>query len=375
MFLYLIGIASCANYAILYAGTRDYYNYRFQADACVLYNKLYDRGFSRDNIYLYAYDDIALNTENPYKNHIYHEIHHKKNFYPGTQHIKVKGDDVTPQSFYDVITSLPATSEDYVFVFYGGNGGKGVFSAPTDDLILAQDLANAFNKASSHYKQCLFFAEASFAGSVAKEVKAPNLAIITSANEEETSYAAVYDTKVKAYLSNECSNHLIDILDKQPTITVGELFDQIKTLTLESHVCYYGDESIKNEPISKFFGTPKNSSKLISKRKSLSKISRQNEAYRNARASIQRLRHKAQKEELQLVLEKIVKHVDSKNFDKIMNDKSSKVTLDYLKVLKVFQQKFGRIDTNDTESLNVLKSLSAAHSKKEIIRAIFAILK
>lgn len=154
---------------------------------------------------------------------------------------------------------------------------------------------------------------------------------------------------------------MIDIFDKQPTITVGELFDQIKTLTLESHVCYYGDESIKNEPVSKFFGIPKNStSKLISKRKSeksLSKISRKNEAYRDARASIKKLRHKTQKEELQLVLEKIVRKVDSKNFDKIMNDKNSKVTLDYLKVLKVFQQKFGRIDTNDTESLNVLKSL------------------
>lgn len=154
---------------------------------------------------------------------------------------------------------------------------------------------------------------------------------------------------------------MIDILDKQPTITVGELFDQIKTLNLESHVCCYGDESIKNEPASKFFGIPKNStSKLISKRKSeksLSKISRKNEAYRNARASIKKLRHKAQKEEIQLVLEKIVRKVDSKNFDKIMNDKNSKVTLDYLKVLKVFQQKFGRIDTNDTESLNVLKSL------------------
>lgn len=51
-FLYLIGLTTCANYAILYVGTRDYYNYRFQADACVLYNKLYDRGFSRDNIYI-----------------------------------------------------------------------------------------------------------------------------------------------------------------------------------------------------------------------------------------------------------------------------------------------------------------------------------
>lgn len=62
-------------------------------------------------------------------------------------------------------------------------------------------------------------------------------------------------------------------MEKQPSITVDELYDQIKQLTLESHVSYYGDESIKNLPISTFFGT--SSSSLSQTFRSVTKLGNQ----------------------------------------------------------------------------------------------------
>ena len=259
MFLVLIGLVSCARHAILYLGTRDYYNYRFEADVFTIYQQLLKWGFKKEEITLYAYDDIAKSPENPFTNHIFHTKKHKENVYPGNEAINYRADEVTAQSFYDGITSLPTTSEDYVFIFYGGNGGSGILGTPTGELITADALSQALTTASTSnlFKQCLFLIEASFSGSVAETFTAPNLATITSANDAESSYADVYDTVIKTYLSNELSNHFIDILDKQPTITVGELFTQLKTLTMESHACYYGDQSIQNLPLSVFFWNSK----------------------------------------------------------------------------------------------------------------------
>lgn len=66
----------------------------------------------------------------------------------------------------------------------------------------------------------------------------------------------------------------------------------------------------------------------------------------------------------------LVKSVDSKNYDKIMNGKKAEITQEYFEVLRLFTKKIGRINPNDYEKFNVLKSLSASHSKEEIVEAI-----
>ena len=89
---------------------------------------------------------------------------------------------------------------------------------------------------------------------------------------------------------------------------------------------------------------------------------------------MQMLRNKALSEKLEAVLDLLVKYVDPKNYDKIMNDTTSKITKNYFQVLKVFTQRFGEINPDDFGRLNVLKALAATHTKAEIVQGIFAVV-
>ena len=47
------------NWAVLACGSSGYMNYRHQADIFHVYHTLINRGFTKEHIILFAYDDIA----------------------------------------------------------------------------------------------------------------------------------------------------------------------------------------------------------------------------------------------------------------------------------------------------------------------------
>lgn len=387
---FLFGFASCARYAILYAGSGTYINYRHQADIYTIYMQLLSRGFTSSNILLFAKDDIANNYENPFQGQVFHTIDHKVNVYPGSDSIDVKGEDVTDESFYNAITGLPTSINDYVFIYYDNHGGPGILGTPNSEEITAEKLNDAFKKASelNLYKKCLFIIEACYSGSVAELFDASNLATITTANSDESSYAAVFDEKVGTYLSNECTNYFIALIDESPEISVSDLFWTLKQKTALSHVCYFGDESIQSIPLSEFIGKPNKQSKcnavneydikLVRQREATEKtlilLSQNEKASIRSRARLQLLKYKALSEKLETVLEMLVQYVDPKNYEKIMNDTQSKITPIYFQVFKIFTQKFGEVNPDDYGKFNILKALSATHSKAEIVQGIYAVL-
>lgn len=54
-------------WALLVAGSNEYYNYRHQADICHAYHVLRSHGIPESNIIVMMSDDIANNEENPTK--------------------------------------------------------------------------------------------------------------------------------------------------------------------------------------------------------------------------------------------------------------------------------------------------------------------
>ena len=52
-------------WAVLVAGSNEYYNYRHQADICHAFHVLKDHGIPESNIIVMMYDDIAHNEDNP----------------------------------------------------------------------------------------------------------------------------------------------------------------------------------------------------------------------------------------------------------------------------------------------------------------------
>ena len=390
MIFFLIRLAFSDRYAILFAGYITFKNYRHQADIYTIYNQLLVRGFTPENIGLYAYDDIATDPRNPFIGQVFHSIDHKINVYPGSDAINVKGDDVTPESFYDAITKLPTTSNDYVFIYYDNHGGNGILGTP--DIykdIMAVELAECFNKASSSnlFKKCLFFIEACYSGSTGKLLTAPNLATITASMYNESSYSAIYDEEIGTYISNEFTNNFITHIDQEPSITIGELYQYLQKNTERSHTCYFGDESIQSISLSDFIGTPSkilthpvNKADIKAVKPSeateitLKFLSKHKKASIRALARIEILRLKAQTEKLDTVLEMLVKYVDPKNYDKIMNEKQVDLSPVYFDVLKIFREKFGEINPDDLGKLGVLASLATSHTKAEIVQGIFAVV-
>lgn len=390
MLFYLVELAFSAQFAVLYAGSGTFRNYRHQADIYTIYNQLLARGFTPKNIGLYAFDDIATDPRNPFIGQVFHSIDHKINVYPGSDAINFKGADVTPEAFYDSITKLPTTSNDYVFIYYDNHGGAGILGTP--DIykdIMADQLAECFNKASASnlYKKCLFFIEACYSGSTGKLLTAPNLATITASMYNESSYSAIYDEQIGTYISNVFTNNFITYIDQEPSSTVGELYEYLQKNTERSHTCYFGDESIQSISLSNFIGTPNkiiaqpvNNANIRAVKPSeateitLKFLSNHEKASIRAQARIELLRLKAQTEKLEAVLEMLVRYVDPKNYDKIMNSKEQNITKNYFEVLRIFREKFGEINPDDLGKLNVLVSLASMHTKAEIVQGIYAVI-
>lgn len=389
MFINLLGFVSCSRYAFLYAGSNEFINYRHQADIFTIYNLLLSRGFTQENIALYAYDDIATDPENPYQGQIFHSLDHKTNVYPGSSAINVKGNYVTADAFNNAIKYLPTTSDDYVFIYYDDHGGPGILGTPYGNQIYWDDLTRDFNKAeSSHlYKKCLFLIEACYSGSVAKHFTATNLATVTAASADQESYATVYDSTVGTYLTNEFTNNFIEIIQSQPTITVGELINGLQSSTTMSSVCFFGDESIKNIKLEEFIGTPQNTALFIKKSDTTDKVTQREAAARTlaslsihdkanirAMARMHTLKRKIDSERLATVLEMIAQIVEPEKFNEVMIDTKSEATTVYLDVLRVFVKRFGEVNPDDFHQFNVLKALASLHTKTEIVQAIYTII-
>ena len=284
MFALFASLALSANWAVIFTGSNEFYNYRHTADSYYMYyliNTVND--IPAENIILMCYDDIVDSSENPYKGQIFRSLDHL-NVYPGKSALSYTGSKVNADNFYRVLTgdttngpALASTSEDNLMIFYDNHGGSGILGVPDGcgKYIYADELNEAlttmYNK--GLYKNCFFPITACYAGSVAEVINVPKLYIMTASNNHESSYADMWDPSVGQYLTSEFSAVSQLYWQAHPTDTLGSSFEPIVAGVVNSHVCEYGDTSIKELLISDFFGNPRNtvSHKPLPKTRSLLK--------------------------------------------------------------------------------------------------------
>ena len=384
---FFIQAALSAKFAVLFAGSNEFYNYRHQADIMTIYQQLLNHGFTADNIIQFAYDDIADSSENPYKGKIFHTTDHTVNVYDAST-ITYSKKKVTAQQFYDTLTSLPTTSNDYVFIYYDNHGGSDILGVPDGcgDYITGEGLDATFKTMNDKglYKYILFGVEACYAGSVAELIKsAPNMAIITASNNHESSYAAVYDDDIGTYLTNEFTNNWLADVDANPDEAVGDLYDHTKQQTQESHVSYYGDDAVKQQPIKNFLGTPQKIT--VRKSQTVKSIAvpqmtatsatfaagmKSKSPSIRARARLAKSIYDSNHQRLVIALEEIAKYVAPAKWSEMLNKKDSVHTPIYHEVLRVFLAKFGQVNGDDLPLLVLFKNLAANYPKADIIKAI-----
>ncbi len=98
--------AEGSQFAVLVAGSNNWWNYRHQSDIFHAYHVLTDvYGMKPENIIVFAYDDIANNVKNVFKGKIFNKPDPKGpgvNVYKGVK-IDYRREDVTPINFLNVL--------------------------------------------------------------------------------------------------------------------------------------------------------------------------------------------------------------------------------------------------------------------------------
>lgn len=172
--LFLI-ICCSANdrWAILIAGSNTWFNYRHQADVLHAYQVLIQKNFSPDKIIVFAYDDIANNTRNPFPGKIFNKPSFDEpgvDVYAGVK-IDYSGKDVNPTVFLNVLEGnksavngigsgrvLQSTKKDNIFMFFSDHGAPGLIAFPSVYLYADQLLAS-FAKMKGKYHKFVFYLE------------------------------------------------------------------------------------------------------------------------------------------------------------------------------------------------------------------------
>ena len=275
------------NWAILACGSSGYANYRHQADVFHVYQSLIKRGFSKNQIILLAYDDIAYHPKNPFPGEIY-DRPDGPNVYEGVI-VDYTYNEVNPETYLSVLKGdtqngklkkvLNSTENDNIFMYFSDHGVAGAIVFPNNKFLYADELEDAFKvmKSKKMYKNIIFYLESCYSGSMFNNID-PDLNVysITAASPSEQSLATycypqdfVKGQEMHTCLSNEFTSNWIDdsdnrfIFDKKnegrnlsndinEVYTSHKQFIFVKELTKNSNVQEYGNLLIGGLPITHF---------------------------------------------------------------------------------------------------------------------------
>lgn len=312
----LVGIdahVDSTKWAVLVAGSSNFYNYRHQSDVAHMYHILKKGGLSDDHIITMLYDDIAYNLENPYPGNIIN--------YPDGPNVyrnmlkDYTGDDVTPENFLNVLKGnssgvnnrkvLKSGPIDNVFIYMTDHGGPGVFCFP-HHLLHADDFIETlkYMSANKMFKNLVIYLEACESGSMLDNLLPDNLGIyvMTASSPQEPSYACYLDRQRGIYL-NDCFS--INFLLDDDNFTKGEtLFQQYSRVlneTINSNVCRYGQLSLDHLLVSDFIGKSHKKTQVENREPS--------DAILSSRTKLKYLLFKLEKE--------IVKRIEELDLDRI----------------------------------------------------------
>ena len=277
------------NWAILACGSSGYLNYRHQADVFHVYQSLIKRGFSKEHIILFAYNDIAYNPKNPFPGEIYNRPD-GPNVYEGVK-IDYSNNNVNPKTYLSVLKGdtqngklkkvLNSTSNDNIFMYFSDHGIAGAILFPNNQFLYADELEETFKfmKNKKMYKNIVFYLESCYSGSMFNNINSDlNVYSLTAASPSEESFATycypqdvVKGKEMHTCLSNEFTSNWLD--DSDNRINFNEIFSKndnnindslnenysnheqyiyVKKMTKNSHVQEYGNLSIGDLPITYF---------------------------------------------------------------------------------------------------------------------------
>jgi legumain len=273
-------IAKSEEWFLSVAGSKDWNNYRHQADNCHAYQIAREHGIPDERIIVMYYDDIANNPDNPFPGQIFNAP--TDDNIPGRdvyQNCKkdYTGDNVTAEQFLAVLTAnisiakgkvLESGPEDHVFVSFFDHGAQGFLCFPTGPYLRTHELMAAFQimKHKKMFKQLTMYVEACESGSLFEMLpEEDHIYVTTASNANESSWATfcppggdfVKGTPLNTCLGDVFAVQWLEDDDHQSTLseTLEQQFLRVRKQTRTSHVMQYGDKHFVEEPLSTFLGS------------------------------------------------------------------------------------------------------------------------
>lgn len=280
LLLSLLSIIQCNysnNWAVLAAGSNEYWNYRHQSDVFHSYQILIKNGFNPSHIILFAYDDIAYHKENPFQGEIFNNPK-GEDIYQGVI-IDYKGQDVTPKNYLKVIKGdkdgmkgigsgkvLESNENNNVFMYFSDHGSDQVIFFPKEHLLYSNDLIKAFEYMHDKkmYHSLVYYLEACHSGSMFESLPSNlNIYATTASNPFQKSFAyyCLDDAVIRGVYMETCLGDEYSIRWMEDTIAKSEIdsyklndqYKVVKNKTKQSIVMEYGDIDLgKKKSIKEF---------------------------------------------------------------------------------------------------------------------------
>ncbi|XP_051967983.1 legumain-like [Xyrauchen texanus] len=251
-----MGNGGSKTWVLLAAGSKDWDNYRHQADVCHAYQIIHGSGIPDEQIVVMMYDDIAYNHENPMKGNIINEPN-GPNVYQGVQK-DYTGNDVSAENFLAVLRGdsgavktrgpkkvLNSGSNDTILIYLSDHGAPGMFAFPKSTLY-AHDLIDTVTEMSSNqqFSKMVIYMESCYSGSMLQGLPSScNVYGISASTPTESSYACFYDERRNACLADLFSVSLfqhVETHDRRWT-TLESQFQFLKNEVKKSTPCKYGN--------------------------------------------------------------------------------------------------------------------------------------
>lgn len=274
-------------WALLIAGTKATengewgVNYRHQADVWNVYHMLRNHGYKDDHIIVVTEDDIFNVQLYPEygEQRVVKRAHSKfeENLYENiSSHYKLS--DITQNDLIDIISGnkserlpyvIESTDKDNVFIYWSGHGnskgqlrwdGKDSEKGSYSGKFIPDHMHNALNRMREYsstadgeaivtgykYRRLMMVVEACHSGKfITSMPQGQGMFFMSAAEGEESSWAdnsnliQIANTNIIIHRFDFFTAQFVNIVEADPSISLGQLFEKLYDLTIDSHPDIY----------------------------------------------------------------------------------------------------------------------------------------
>lgn len=243
-------------WALLVASSKDWKNYRHQADILSVYQMIRERGYPDDHIILIMEDDLAQNPKNPFKGEVKTDLA-ESNLYQNFD-IDYKMSDLTPTDIMNILSGkknsrtpivIESTDKDNILIFWSGHGTQAELCWGDEFMGVRKDMiGNTLRQMAKEkkYRKMLCLIEACYSGSIVKDIQIPGALFITAANDKETSKADNFSNQLGVWMTNRFTYGLREQLETDMSVPLRDLYYRLFINTIGSHVMVYNTANFGN---------------------------------------------------------------------------------------------------------------------------------